>query len=162
EITRAIRARGLVASVPDAYAAAEIADSLAKLRRLPAPGRRELVEAVQTSLAHGELLGRGRVVARAMEHVLVGRRRGALAPAPPRSGLGPHVEALFGELGLPAATPEPVDLRLDPLRSRLDRRRHVALCRLRACGVPYGVELPSIAAGGLEGLTTGWRIEATP
>ncbi len=163
EITRAVRARGLPASVPDAHAAAEVAASLAALRGLAAPGRRELIEAVQTALTHGELLGRGRVVARAMESVLVGRQRGHLATGTPRSGLGPHVAALFAELKLPfTATPDPTDLRLDPLRSKLDRRRHVALCRLRACGVPYGTEAESKAAGGLESLTVGWRVNLTP
>jgi Family of unknown function (DUF5682)/VWA domain containing CoxE-like protein len=162
EITRAVRAHGLTASLPDAHAAAEVAQSLAALRRLAAPGRRELVEAVQTALTHGELLGRGRIVARAMEQVLVGRKRGQLAAETPRSGLGPHVAQLFTELKLPTVTPDPVDMRLDPLRSPLDRRRHVALCRLRACGVPYGTEQESMAAGGVESLTTVWRLKHTP
>lgn len=163
EITRGIRQRGLPASVPDARAAAEVATSLARLRGLAAPGRRELVEAVQTALTHGELLGRGRVVARAMEHVLVGRHRGHLAPDTPRSGLAPHVLALLDELRLPrGAMQEPEDLRLDPLRSPLDRRRHVALCRLRACGVPYGTQQESIGVGGVESLTVGWRVMFTP
>jgi Mg-chelatase subunit ChlD len=163
EITRGVRARGLPASLPDAHAAADLAGSLARLRNLAAPGRRELVEAVQTALTHGELLGRGRVVARAMEQVLVGKKRGALAPGTPRSGLGPHVAQLFAELSLPyVAAAVPVDLRLDPLRSRIDRRRHVALCRVRACGVPYGTENESMAAGGVETLTVSWTVHATP
>jgi hypothetical protein len=163
EITRGIRARGLPASVPDAHAAAELAMSLARLRQLAAPGRRELVEAVQTALAQGELLGRGRVVARAMEGVLVGSRRGHLADDTPRSGLGPHVTALLGELRLPhAQMVEAEDVRLDPLRSPIDRRRHVALARLRACGVPYAREISTQAAGGIETLTTSWRIQMTP
>jgi Mg-chelatase subunit ChlD len=163
EITRGIRARGLPASVPDAHAAADVAMSLARLRGLAAPGRRELVEAVQSALTQGELLGRGRVVARAMDQVMVGGERGRLADGTPRSGLGPHVAALLAELRLPAVQrPESDDVRLDPLRSPLDRRRHVALCRLRACGVPYGSELPSMAAGGVESLTVVWRIKMTP
>jgi len=164
EITRAVRARGLPASVPDAQAAAEVATSLARLRGLAAPGRRELVEAVQTALTHGELLGRGRIVAKAMEQVLVGRQRGHLAPGTPRSGLAPHVAELFAELSLPYATAqaEPLDLRLDPLRSLIDRRRHVALCRLRACGVPYATQAESTAQAGLESLTVGWRIKLSP
>ncbi|MEO8705866.1 MAG: DUF5682 family protein [Kofleriaceae bacterium] len=163
EITRGIRQRGLPASVPDARAAAEIAISLAALRGLATPGRRELVEAVQTALTHGELMGRGRVVARAMELVLVGRHRGHLAPATPRSGLAPHVFALLDDLRLPrGAMTEPEDMRLDPLRSPLDRRRHVALCRMRACGIPYATETESMAVGGVESLTTGWRVMFTP
>jgi hypothetical protein len=163
EITRGVRARGLPASVPDAHAAAELATSLAALRRLAAPGRRELVEAVQSALVQGELFGRGRVVARAMQDVLVGARRGALAGGTPRSGLGPHVAALLAAVRLPyAQMTEPDDLRLDPLRSPLDRRRHVALCRLRACGIPYGTEQESTAAGGVEALTVMWRVHMTP
>ncbi|MEO7097638.1 MAG: DUF5682 family protein, partial [Polyangiales bacterium] len=166
EITRAVRAMGLPASVPDAHAAAEVATSLARLRGLAAPGRRELIEAVQTALTHGELLGRGRIVAKAMEQVLVGRQRGHLAPGTPRSGLAPHVADLFAELKLPFASAQtsadPIDLRLDPLRSLLDRRRHVALCRLRACGVPYATQSESTAQAGLESLTVGWRIKLSP
>jgi Mg-chelatase subunit ChlD len=166
EITRAVRAHGLPASVPDARAAAEVASSLARLRGLAAPGRRELVEGVQTALTHGELLGRGRIVAKAMDQVLVGRQRGHLAAGTPRSGLGPHVAELFAELKLPfttdAPSPDAIDLRLDPLRSKLDRRRHVALCRLRACGIPYATEAVSAAQGGLESLTIGWRVKLTP
>src|SRR5262249_20870681 len=143
EITRGIRQRGLPASVPDAKAAADVANSLALLRGLATPGRRELIEGVQTALTHGELLGRGRIVAKSVELVMVGRQRGHLAPDTPRSGLAPHVLALMDELRLPrhgtgpgntkTSMTEPEDLRLDPLRSPLDRRRHVALCRMRAC-----------------------------
>jgi uncharacterized protein DUF5682/VWA domain-containing protein len=163
EITRGVRMRGLPANVPDAHAATEIALSLAALRGLAAPGRRELVEAVQSALTHGELMGRGRVVAKSMELVLVGRQRGNLAPDTPRSGLAPHVLALMDELRLPrGAMTEPEDMRLDPLRSPLDRRRHVALCRLRACGVPYGTEQETQAIGGVESLSATWRLLFTP
>ncbi|HLL20733.1 MAG TPA: DUF5682 family protein, partial [Kofleriaceae bacterium] len=169
EITRHVRAKGLPASVPDARAAAELAMSLASLRGLAAPGRRELVEAVQTALAQGELRGRGRVVAGAMQAVLVGRQRGHLAQGTPRSGLAPHVFGVMEELRLPGAPTatriamaEPEDLRLDPLRSRLDRRRHVALSRMRACGIPYGSEQPSVAVGGVDNLTSVWRVMFTP
>ncbi len=161
EITRHVRDAGLPASVPDARAAAEMTMQLAQLRGLQAPGRRELVEAAGAALAQGEMLGRGRIVARAMEAVLVGRERGRLAEGTPRSGLAPHVGALLAELRLPVG-PEPVDLRLDPLRSRIDRRRHVALARLRACGVPYAEEGEASAAGGVESLTTTWRARWTP
>jgi len=163
EITRGIRTRGLPASMADAQAATEVALSLARMRGLAAPGRRELLEAVQTSLAQGELLGRGRIVARTLEQVMVGTHRGRLAADTPRSGLGPHVIALLQELRLPhAQMTEPLDIRLDPLRSPLDRRRHVALSRLRACGVPYANELESVGAGGIEALTSVWRIKLTP
>lgn len=163
EITRGVRARGLPASLADAHAATELAISLARMRGLAAPGRREVLEAVQTALAQGEVLGRGRVVAKALEQIMVGTQRGALAKGTPRSGLGPHVHALLEELRLPATQlREAEELRLDPLRSPLDRRRHVALARLRACGVPYGEEQASTAAGGVESLTRVWRVRFTP
>jgi len=40
-----------------------------------------------------------------------------------------------------AVNPGQAKLRLDPLRSRLDRRRVVAIRRLTACGVPYAEPL---------------------
>src|SRR6185503_474966 len=92
-ICRALREQGHAAGVPDARESSRLATDLARLRGLAAPGRREVIEAVQSGLAQGEPLGRGRAVATAMQRVLVGRRRGRLAPATPRSGLLPHVEA---------------------------------------------------------------------
>ncbi|WP_239116219.1 DUF5682 family protein, partial [Streptomyces sp. SID8499] len=77
----------------DAREISRLAADLARLRGLPAAGRGELVEAVQTVLAQGEPYGRGRAVARAMERVLVGSRAGRPAPRAPRSGLAPAVEA---------------------------------------------------------------------
>src|SRR5262249_8822562 len=127
-------------------------------RDLPAPGRRELVEALQTALAQAEPFGRGRAVAAAMQRVLVGTRRGKLAPGTPRSGLGPHVEELLAELRLPGPeAPYPREVRLDPLRSELDRRRHIAIQRLRTCEVPYAVPI-SVDADLVTGLwILSWR-----
>lgn len=141
-VCRELRASGHPAGVPDAREAARVAIDLARLRDLPAPGRRELVEGLQSALAQGEPFGRGRAVAAAMQTVLVGTRRGRLARGTPRSGLGPHVEELLAELRLPRPDqPGPIDIRLDPLRSRLDRRRHVAIQRLLACQVPYAIPI---------------------
>ncbi len=164
-ITRHVRATGHAASVADARAASQLASELAQLRRLPAPGRRELVEGVQSALAQGELQGRGRAIARAMQQVLVGRRRGRTATGTPRCGLVPHVTTLLEALRLPGpsrASEEASELRLDPLRSRLDRRRHVALARLCACGIPYARETRGQAAGGLETLTRTWTVRWQP
>jgi hypothetical protein len=165
EIVRDVRAAGHAAGVPDATAAYTMALELARLRELPAPGRRELVEAVATSLAQGELRGRGRVLSRALERTLVGRQRGALAAATPRSGLGPHVAALLAGLRLPgpaAVAEDGVELRLDPLRAPIDRRRHVALARLAACGVPYGTEDSVEGVGGAVALTRRWTVRWRP
>lgn len=165
DVCRTMRGEGHVASAPDAHEATRVAFDLARLRGLPSPGRRELLEALHSALSQGELLGRGRVLARALERVMVGRRRGRLARGTPRSGLAPHVDALLEELKLPGpseSSADAVTLRLDPFRSTLDRRRHVALQRLALCGVPYGTERVGTAAGGVETLTRVWNVSWSP
>jgi Mg-chelatase subunit ChlD len=161
-----LRELGHPSGPAEAREVTRLASDLARLRGLPAAGRGELVEALQTVLAQGEPYGRGRAVARAMEHVLVGIRTGRPAPDAPRSGLAPAVEAEVAELGLPG--PEATgpggarDLRLDPLRSDLDRRRQLLLQRLTVCGVPYGEAKEVVAAGGAEALTSRWEVRWTP
>jgi Mg-chelatase subunit ChlD len=140
-VCRRMRGQRHQASTADARELVRVARDLARLRGLPAAGRGELVEAAQCVLARGELLGAGRAVAAALEHELVGERRGRLPPACPRSGLEPAVERLLADLNLPG--PEqlgeaPRELRLDPLRSDLDRLRAVLLARLDQLGVSYG------------------------
>ncbi|MFI2204866.1 DUF5682 family protein [Streptomyces sp. NPDC020192] len=161
-----LRALGHPSGPADAREIARLAGDLARLRGLPAASRGELVEAVQTVLAQGEPYGRGRAVARAMERVLVGTRTGRPAPAAPRSGLAPAVEAEVAALGLPGpADPNPGtarDLRLDPLRSDLDRRRELLLRRLTVCGVPYGEPKAVTGAGGADALTSRWEVRWTP
>ncbi|MFF9623706.1 DUF5682 family protein [Streptomyces griseosporeus] len=151
----------------DAREVSRLASDLARLRGLPAAGRGELVEAVQTVLAQGEPYGRGRAVARSMERVLVGTRQGRPAPEAPRSGLAPAVEAEVSSLGLPG--PHDADgrggsrdLRLDPLRSDLDRRRELLLRRMTVCGVPYGTPRDVVGAGGADALTSRWEVRWTP
>ncbi|WP_344343909.1 DUF5682 family protein, partial [Kitasatospora putterlickiae] len=165
-ICEALRAQDHPSGPADAREIVRLTGDLARLRALAAPGRGELVEAVQTVLAQGEPLGRGRAVARALEKVLVGTRTGEPTPAAPRSGLAPAVERLLADLGLPGpgdtAEPAPRELRLDPLRSPLDRRRELLLHRLAACGVPYAEPVETTGAGGTETLTTRWRVRWTP
>lgn len=165
DIVRAVRHGGHVAGVPDAEEALRLATDLASLRGLAAPGRREVLEAVETAMTHGESLGRGRVVARALERVLVGQRRGRLASGTPRSGLAPHVEDLLAELGLPGPSREsqkPTRVVLDALRVSRDRQRHVALERLGACGVPYATRDDRGAFVDAERLTAAWTVHFTP
>ncbi|MDQ0829328.1 Mg-chelatase subunit ChlD [Streptomyces achromogenes] len=160
-----LRALGHPSGPADAREISRLASDLARLRGLPSPGRGELVEAVQTVLAQGEPYGRGRAVARAMERVLVGSRTGRPAPDAPRCGLAPAVEAETAALGLPGpqdgAGPAR-DLRLDPLRSDLDRRRELLLRRLTVCGVPYGEAKEVVGAGGAQALTSRWDVRWTP
>ncbi|MHB9863341.1 vWA domain-containing protein [Streptomyces sp. YIM S03343] len=161
-----LRALGHPSGPADAREITRLAGDLARLRGLPAAGRGELVEAVQTVLAQGEPYGRGRAVARAMERVLVGTRAGRPAPGTPRSGLAPAVEAELAELGLPgpeAGAPGTArELRLDPLRSPLDRRRELLMRRLTVCGVPYAEAREVTGTGGAEALTSRWEVRWTP
>ncbi|CAL9642855.1 vWA domain-containing protein [Streptomyces sp. enrichment culture] len=161
-----LRSLGHPSGPADAREISRLAGDLARLRGLPAAGRGELVEAVQTVLAQGEPYGRGRAVARAMERVLVGTRSGRPAPGAPRSGLAPAVESEAAALGLPGpdsrGTDAARDLRLDPLRSDLDRRRELLLRRLTVCGVPYAQAKEVAGAGGAEALTSRWEVRWTP
>ncbi|MFG2240816.1 DUF5682 family protein [Streptomyces sp. NPDC048734] len=161
-----LRLLGHPSGPADAREIVRLASDLSRLRGLPAAGRGELVEAVQTVLTQGEPYGRGRAVARAMERVLVGTRTGRPAPDAPRCGLAPAVEGEVAELGLPGpadGVPGAArDLRLDPLRSDLDRRRELLLRRLAVCGVPYGEAKEVVGAGGAEALTSRWEVRWTP
>ncbi|GAA3619496.1 DUF5682 family protein [Kineosporia mesophila] len=163
EVCAGVREGGHPAGPGEAREVVRLTEDLARLRGLPAPGRSEIVEALTSVLAQGEMLGRGRVVAQAMEKVLVGERRGRLAPGTPRSGLGPSLEALLKELKLPNPDqPQRKELRLDPLRSPLDRRREVALQRTQACGIYYALPADVQGVGAAAALTTLWLAEWTP
>ncbi|MDT0345605.1 DUF5682 family protein [Streptomyces litchfieldiae] len=160
-----LRAQDHPAGPADAREITRLAADLARLRGLPAPGRGELIEAVGTTLTQGEPLGRGRAVSHALERVLIGSRTGGPAPGTPRGGLGPAVETEVAELGLPGpadATAPARDLRLDPVRSPLDRRRELLLRRLTVCGIPYAEEQPVTGAGGADAVTTRWSLRWTP
>ncbi|MEV6848219.1 DUF5682 family protein [Actinoplanes sp. NPDC051411] len=162
EVTRELRAQGQPAGPGEAAEVARLASDLARLRSLPAPGRGELVEALQTVLAQGAPVGRGRGVARAMETVLIGRSRGRLPAGAPVSGLRPAVEAEIARLKLPGPGAPARVMRLDPLRSPTDHARSLAIRRLNACGAAYGSPGTAGPAPGGEALTTSWRLEWTP
>ena len=161
-VTSALRAAGHPAGPAEAGEVARLAIDLARLRGLPAPGRGELVEALQTTLAQGEPTGRGRAVALAMNGTLIGDRRGRLASGAPQSGLLPAVTALLARLRLPKPGDAAQAVRLDPLRSPLDRRREVALQRLAMCQVPYARPESVVGVGGVDALGTSWWVHWTP
>jgi len=169
EIARELRARGHVASFADVREATRMAGDLAAIRGLASPGRRELLDAIESTMTQGEPLGRGRIVARALEVVLVGQRRGRVPDDAPRAGLAVSVNALLDELKLPgaaaAASHEAKEMTLDPERSPLDRRRAVALARLEICGIPYAekrVRGVSGARGDVDNLTRRVALRYTP
>ncbi|MFJ2822400.1 DUF5682 family protein [Streptomyces toxytricini] len=162
-LCRELRRAGHTAGTGEAAETLRLACDLAALRGLPAPGRGELLEAVTTVLGQGEPLGRGRALARALEAVFVGTGRGRITPHAPRSGLGPGVEAELTELRLPGPQdPAPREIRLDPLRSPLDRRREVLLQRLAVLGAGYGEALDVAGTGDGTALGTKWRLKWTP
>ncbi len=166
-IARDLRARGHVASFADVREAARLAQDLASLRGLRTAGRRELLEAIASAMAQGEPLGRGRAIARSLEVVLVGQRRGRVPVGAPRSGLVVAVERLLEELGLPgpSAAKEGKELTLDPERSALDLRRAIVLGQLDACGVSYAEPLGRAVAGArgeVANLTLRVRARYTP
>lgn len=164
-ICRNIRAQGHVAGVPDADAATRMALDLARLRDLPGPGRQEIIESIQSALARGEVSGRGRILASAMDDVLVGRRRGRLPQKAPRSGLLVHVLDELNTLGLPGPSSRsepPKNVKLEPLRTPKDRKRHVLLKRLAECGIPYAQEQAVRGLGNAQAVTTSWDIQWKP
>ncbi|XTZ14276.1 vWA domain-containing protein [Micromonospora echinospora] len=163
DVCRELRAAGHTAGTGEAAETVRLAGDLARLRDLPAPGRGEVLEAVTTVLGQGELLGRGRALARALETVLVGAERGRTAPGTPRSGLGPAVEAELAALRLPNPdSPKSREVRLDPLRTELDGRRETLLQRLQVCGVGYGEAIAVSGTGDGAALTTRWQLAWTP
>ncbi|MEV7231881.1 DUF5682 family protein [Polymorphospora sp. NPDC051019] len=163
DLCRELRRAGHTAGTGEAAETVRLADDLARLRDLPAPGRGEVLEAVTTVLGQGELLGRGRALAKALETVLVGAERGRIAPGTPRSGLGPAVEAELGGLRLPNPdSPKSREVRLDPLRTELDGRREILLQRLQVCGVGYGEPIAVSGTGDGAALTTRWQLAWTP
>jgi hypothetical protein len=168
ELCRQLRGAGHVAGTPDATEIVRLARDLSRLRRQPAPGRRELLEAIESCLVQGDLFGKGRAVAAAAQTVFVGKRRGRLPAGTPRSGLAVEIEATMARLKLPgpeSADDEPRELRLDPLRSRLDRARAVVFRRLNLTGIRYAQRVDAQAIGNRENLTELWQIgwtQATP
>ena len=155
-ITRALRAAGFPAGPGEAAETARLALDLAELRGLAAPSRRELIEAVTSVLAQGEVLGRGRAVADALEQVLVGTRTGRPAPGVPASPLREAVASELASAGLPTAGGK--RLSLTPGRGGADLARSVLLRRLCAGGIAYGRPLAAAATRGAEALAEPWDV----
>lgn len=162
ELCRRLRKDGHVAGTPDATEIVRLARDLGRLRGHAAPGRGELLEAIETCLVQGDLFGRGRAVAAAAQAVLVGSRRGRLPKGLPRTGLSPQIESTVARLKLPGpdrSGEEATDFRLDPLRSRLDRARAVLFRRFNLVGIRYAERIDSEAVGRRENLTEVWKVQ---
>ncbi|MCR9197590.1 MAG: DUF5682 family protein [Planctomycetaceae bacterium] len=160
-VCRELRAGGHPMNAADAQEVVRVSRDLSRVRRLPSPGRQELVEALQLCLTQGQLYGAGRAVAKAMAAVLIGDRTGELPDDVPRCGLAPHVEQVLADLNLPGAATLGQDkrMRLDPLRSALDRAREVVFQQLLVCQIPYASPGEDGSAGDRESLTTTWTVK---
>ena len=105
-----------------------------------AAGRGELLEAIETCVGAGRFAGQ-RPGRRRRRPGRSGRPAArALANGTPRSGLAVQIEAAMTRLKLPgpdAIDAEPRELRLDPLRSRLDRGRAVLVPAFQSARHPY-------------------------
>lgn len=159
EVCRLLREGGHAAAAADCQEVLRMARDLARVRGLAAPGRGELIEAMQSCLTQGQLLGRGAAVATALELVMVGDRRGRLPGGVPPCGLSTDLARWLKELRLPS-TPQrdPKRMRLDPLRSRLDRARVVLFHRLELCNITYATPVEGEQRVLRENLTQVWDI----
>lgn len=145
----------------DAQEVVRVSRDLARVRNFPAPGRQEVIEAMQLCLTQGQVFGTGRAVAAAMQTVLVGQRSGSVPDAMPRCGLAPHVEDILKRLRLPGPKTlgEEKRMRLDPLRSALDRSREVVFRQFAVCQIPYASADQDGSAGDRESLTSVWSVK---
>ena len=184
-ICRQLRRQGHVAGMPDACETLRMIRDLARLRGLSVAGRGELVEAIQSCLVHGDLMGRGRAVASAAGEVLIGHRTGRVTPAAPRCGLAVDIDEQLTALKLPScdsltgpdslSTPATSakranrgsrqhaddgtkEFKLDVLRSPRDRARAVVLRRFNAAGIPYAVRVDEVQHGHRENLIERWQV----
>lgn len=155
DICRFLRSRGHVAGTPDATEIVRMMRDLAKLRGLPVAGRGEFIESIQSCLVQGELHGRGRAVAQAMEHVLIGERAGKITPRTPRCGLAQNIDEQLAILKLP--TKDVKEIQLDPLRDNRDRARAVMLRQLGIANIPYARRLDGVEQGNRENLIEVWE-----
>lgn len=157
DITRELREQGHPAGPGEASETLRFALDLARIRGLLAPGRRELIEAVTSVLAQGEVLGRGRSVAGSLEKVLIGDRRGRIAPGTPVPALRNNLIDSLTSLKLPTAGAR--QLNLAPLRGGRDAKVHVLLNQLLISGIAYGSPDEARTWRGSATVTTRWDLE---
>ncbi|MFO0999893.1 MAG: DUF5682 family protein [Planctomycetaceae bacterium] len=160
-VCRELRKAGHPMNAADGMEVLRMTRDLARLRGLAVAGRGELIEALQTCLTRGQLFGLGRAVADAMQSVLVGSRFGTVPETLPRCGLAPHLESIFKQLRLPGpeSLGEEKRMRLDPLRSALDRARVVVFEQLNVCQIPYATRANDGSVGDRESLTSVWDVQ---
>ena len=141
DVAKQLRLLGHPAGTGEIAEANRMALDLATLRGLGAPGRREFLDAVTTVFAHGEIMGKGRAIAQALQTVLVGDKQGHAASDAPVPALLTETIAELQALKLPAnyknATAR---LRVDPFSGRTGLQRHLLLERFKVLGISYETE----------------------
>lgn len=167
QVARELREIGHPTGPAEVREAVRLSLDLAALRGNHAAGRRELHEGFASVFAQGDVLGKGRAVARAAQKVLVGQRRGKIDPLAPRSGLVVSLTETMAAARLPFGpdlmrTPKIYDL--DPLRGTatgkegLDRTRQLVLARLGVAGILYA-SAQDVASSFGPALTHRWKVQ---
>ncbi|MCC6603305.1 MAG: hypothetical protein IT327_08850 [Anaerolineae bacterium] len=135
-VAQLLRDQDLDASSAHIIEAVRLAESLAALRGLAAPGLPELNEATQTVLCFGDAAPMQLIHKR----LIVGERMGAVPPDSPMIPLQRDLHQQQRRLRL-RPEPEPTTLNLD-LRSDSHRERSQLLHRLNLLKVPWGKITP--------------------
>jgi uncharacterized protein with von Willebrand factor type A (vWA) domain len=166
DVARALRTAGHSAGPAEIAEAVRVTAGLAAIRDLPAPGRREVLEALTTVLAEGSVAGHGRAVAEALQQVMVGDRTGQLPPGAPEPALLAAVRAQVADLGMPTKERSAAkDVRVEPFDGRTGLARHVLLQRFDVLGIPFLVDSSTGTSRGLENrsytATVSWRTHTT-
>ncbi|MBN9643189.1 DUF5682 family protein [Corynebacterium mendelii] len=138
DIARGLRKEGEPAGTGEVAEAFRFARDLAQLRGLPAPGRREILDAATTVMAQSQVTGRGRLVARAVAAAMAGDRVGDLPADCPVAELQKHTRGQLAALSLPSTEQQPrASKKIAPFSGPTDLKRHLILARLKALDVPY-------------------------
>ena len=135
-VAQLLRDQDLDASSAHIIEAVRLAESLAALRGLPAPGLPELNEATQTVLCFGDAAPMQLI----QKRLIVGERMGAVPPDSPMIPLQRDLHQQQHRLRL-RPEPEPTTLNLD-LRTDTHRERSQLLHRLNLLNVPWGKLTP--------------------
>ncbi len=138
DVAKQLRILGHPAGTGEIAEANRVAMDLATLRELPAPGRREFLDAVTTVFAHGEIMGKGRAIAQALSVVMIGDAQGSLPTTAPEPALVQATVAELTALKLPTSYRHAkARLRVDPFSGTTGLRRHLLLERLKALEISY-------------------------
>ncbi|MBX5449441.1 DUF5682 family protein [Thermogemmatispora sp.] len=127
-----LRQEGFDVSPASTIEAVRLAEALAALRDVSAPGLAELQEAIQSVLCRGETAPMLLIE----ERLLIGSRMGKVPPETPAVPLQRDLEQQQRHLRLKPSL-EAKEVELD-LRNETDRARSRLLHRLRLLGIPWG------------------------